>query len=146
MNSPETMLEDVAYLYAAEKAIAKNLKLVEEPLPPGIYAVNTTVQIRLVGVLEQCEPQEYQATPALPLPVCLALLAYHCKLGRDEAQSMIGDVMREVFAEQLPKIKAFPDRIRDVERMLDAAKADTPKSVKTRAGALKWTGSATIEG
>lgn len=135
---------DQPTLLAAGKAIEKTLG--KFALEPGTHPIDATITLKLTGVIEKAGDQVIQAQPDLPLAAFLALLCRRAKLNREDAKNLIADCAQATFdlGGKFPETGGFPDRLRDAEDAI-AAVRQANKSEKSRAGAIKWLGTCSIE-
>lgn len=145
-TSPTSPTLDSAVLFAAiAKAVVGEQKGLGV-IPPGCYPVDEQIGLHLVGTLKQAPPQEIRKQPEINWPFALALLCYRLKASRADAQRLVGEVLRTVVscdaggaAADLPPIKGFIDRVRDLDAEINQVRDDN-RFTATRAGACTWSG------
>lgn len=135
---------DAVLLTAALKAVAK--KLGDARVEPGTHPVDCALTLRLTGALEKGPDGEYEARPPLPVALALALLCRRAKVSRADAKELIRQCALAALghAGEEPDAQADRDRLRDAEEALESALGEY-KVLKTRAGATRWLGVATVE-
>ncbi len=129
---------------AAVKGLAK--LAADSAIEPGTHPVDATISVRLQGVIDKGHPTEYTPTAEIPLLPTMALLLQKAGVTRDHARALLFEAAAEALAAGDDVAAAIGDRLRDAEDAIadvqKAARKLLPK--KTRAGALRWNGVATV--